>query len=556
MSLGNRLAVWLAVSLAAGATTPAPAQDLVLRGATVIDGTDRAPRQATVVVRNGWITAVGPDSAAPAPRGARVIDLRGRYLVPGFIEMHGHVAIGAWEIDSSGPRRALRYAYDELASRELTRSQLAFGITTVRNPAAPTAEGVSLRNRVRTGELVGPRIITSGAPLDAPGPNTAIDPVGTEAEARAAVDRQAAAGVDFIKLYAGLDSSLVAAAVDQAHKHGLRAVGHLWKTSWTDAAEAGIDGITHIIVNNAKLLPAGKREPYEKSITNGLFMYDWFGLVDFDGPEIAEMLQALVANRVTIDPTLVAFEMTAWYDDSTHYPKEADQYVPPTFLAKWASMNALRGWTAADYARARSHFPRMLELARRLHEAGVPLTVGVDGANPWLFHRELELLVEAGIPSADVIRMATRNGAIGLGLTSEIGTVEVGKRADLVVLDADPIADIRNSRRISWVIVGGKPARPAAYLPERLTRRSTARRTIAAARLARLGRGLRRSLGAAPNRTGRHHRVAPGLQLGPSGHPPVARGGMSADGVDQQLRRGAEGDPAAPVSDRGDFAQI
>ncbi|MDX2060307.1 MAG: amidohydrolase family protein, partial [Gemmatimonadales bacterium] len=111
---------------------------------------------------------------------------------------------------------------------------------------------------------------------------------------------------------------------------------------------------------------------------------------------------------------------------------------------------------------------RMLELARRLHEAGVPLTVGVDGANPWLFHRELELLVRAGIPTADVLRMATRNGAIGLGLTPEIGTVEVGRRGDLVVLSADPLADIRNSRKISWVVQGGRPARPAEFLPARL----------------------------------------------------------------------------------------
>lgn len=445
------------------------AQTLVLTGATLIDGTTRPPRpDAVVVVRNGWITAVGTAGEVRIPAGARVLDLRGQYLLPGFVEMHGHVAIGAWEIDSSGPRRALKYAYDELASRELTKSQLAFGITTVRNPAGPTAESVSLRNRVRTGELPGPRIITSGAPIDAPSPISAIDPAATEAEARAAVDRQTAAGVDFVKLYSGLDSSLVRAAVDQAHRNGIRAVGHLWKTSWTDAAEAGIDGITHIIVNNAKLLPPAAREPYETSIRNGLFMYEWFGKANFDGPEIAEMMRALVAHRITIDPTLVAFEMTAWHDDPSFYPAEADSFVPPSFLKKWAAMNALRGWSAADYAKARSYFPRMLELARRLHEAGVPLTVGVDGANPWLFHRELELLVRAGIPPADVLRMATRNGAIGLGMTSEIGTVEVGRRGDLVVLSADPLADIRNSRKISWVVQGGRPARPAEFLPARL----------------------------------------------------------------------------------------
>ena len=466
MVLLQRLTLLLA--LTTPVTLPAAAQVTVLRGATLIDGTERPPlANSAVVVKNGWITAVGPSAEIKVPAGARVVDLKGKYLLPGFIEMHGHVAIGAWEIDSSGPKRKLVYAYDDIASQELTKSQLAFGITTVRNPAAPTTAGVDLRNRVRRGELVGPRIFTSGSPLDSPSANTAIDPVASPADARAAVAAQAAAGVDFIKLYSGLTADQVAAAVDEAHKLGLKAVGHLWKTSWTDAANARIDGITHIIVNNEMLLPPSKREEYAKAGPS-LGMYEWFRYADFDGPEIQGMLKALVTNRVTIDPTLVAFEGTAWFDDPEFYGKEADTFVPPTFLAKWNMMNSLRGWSADDYKRARANFPKMQELARRLHEAGVPLTVGVDHANPWMFHRELELLSGAGIPNAAVIRMATRNGAIGLGLTSEIGTVEVGKRADMVVLSADPIADIKNSRQIESVIFGGalKPAR--AYLPPRL----------------------------------------------------------------------------------------
>jgi imidazolonepropionase-like amidohydrolase len=151
-----------------------------------------------------------------------------------------------------------------------------------------------------------------------------------------------------------------------------------------------------------------------------------------------------------------------------HYPPEADSFTPPSFAAKWKQMNDLRGWSAADYAAARAQFPRMQELARRLHEAGVKLTVGIDAGNPWFFHRELELLAGSGIPNADVIRMATRNAALGLGRISELGTVEVGKRADLVVLEADPLADIRNTRRVVWVIQGGEPVPPEAFLPGRM----------------------------------------------------------------------------------------
>jgi imidazolonepropionase-like amidohydrolase len=460
-----RLGILLPLATAAPAAGLAQAPALVLRGATVIDGTDRPPMSdVTVIVKNGWITAVGPRAETAVPRGARVVELRGQYLLPGFVEMHGHLAIAAWQIDSSGGTKRLTFPYDDLAARQLTASQLAFGITTVRNPAGPTRESVALRNRVRSGELVGPRIITAGAPLDRPSINTAMDAVTTEAEVRAAVAHQAALGVDFIKLYSTLDSAQVRAAIDEAHRHGIPAVGHLWLTAWTDAAEAGIDGITHIIVNNAKLLPERHRAEYLKGIHGGQFMFDWFRYADFDGPEITSMIAALVAHRITIDPTLVAFESTAWSEDSTHYPAESRRYVPPS-LAVSVKKTPKLGWTREEFAGAQQQFRRMQELTRRLFLAGIVLTVGTDAANPWFYHRELELLAESGIPSADVIRMATRNAAISLRRTAEFGTVEVGRRADFVVLDADPVADIRNTRRIAWVVQDGRIARPASFLP-------------------------------------------------------------------------------------------
>jgi hypothetical protein len=234
----------------------------------------------------------------------------------------------------------------------------------------------------------------------------------------------------------------------------------------------GIDGITHILVNNAKQLPAERRAEYQ-AIRGGRFMYDWFRYADFDGPEIKAMIAALVANRITIDPTLVAFEWLAHANDTTYFPKEVAQYVPPTLMAKalQAGSKGL-GWSDEEFRNAQQQVERMLELTRRLHEAGIVLTIGTDGANPWLYHRELELMAKAGIPNAEVIRMATRNAAISLGRTSEFGTVEVGRRADLVVLDADPIADIKNTRRIAWVIHDGQLNRPEDHLPARLRGKS------------------------------------------------------------------------------------
>ena len=213
------------------------------------------------------------------------------------------------------------------------------------------------------------------------------------------------------------------------------------------------------------LLPEAKRAEYQKSIRGAQFMFDWFRYVDFDGPEIKAMLAAMTAHEVNLDPTLVAFEMMAWNDKASFYPDSSKQYVPATLASRPGGEKMLTmGWTPADYDSARVAWPRMLELTRRLHDAGVLLTVGTDGANPWLFHHEMELLVSAGIPPAEVVRMATRNAAISLGRIGEFGTVEAGKRAELVILSADPTRDIRNSRRIESVVKDGVIRKPSEFL--------------------------------------------------------------------------------------------
>ena len=447
------------------------AQDrpVAFRGATLIDGTDRPPvPNATVVIHRGWILAAGPPDSVTIPAGARVVKLAGRFLLPGMIDMHAHLAIAGWVIDSSGGRRTMRFPYDETAAREVSRNQLAYGITTVRNPAGPTEESVSLRNRIRTGELEGPRIFTAGWPLDRVALGDGGVAVATEEQVRAEVRRQAAAGVDYIKLYAGLEAPLVRAGIDEAHRLGIKAIAHLWRTSWTDAALADIDGIVHISPGAADLLPEARRAEYTRGIRGTQFMFDWFKYVDFDGPDIAAMMTAIVKHRVAIDPTVVAFEAIAHANDSSYLP-EAGRLEPPSLANTMSGIKLLTlGWTPADFRSAQDQLPRMLELVRRLHRAGVLLTIGTDAANPWYYGRELELFVAAGIPPADVLRMATRNGAMSLGVISELGTVERGKRADLVILSADPLADIGNTRRVESVVVGGALRPAAEYLPRRL----------------------------------------------------------------------------------------
>jgi hypothetical protein len=446
---------------------------VALTNVTVIDGSGGAPRRAaTVVLRGGWIEAVGPSRTVAVPTGARVLDLTGRYVMPGLIDMHAHVAMGPVTVDRKAAP-PMRMEYDDAASRELTGTLLAFGVTTIRNPAGPTREAVAIRDDVRAGRLRGPRILTAGAVIDRtsfPGLSTMVT---SEAEIRAEVAKQVAARVDYVKLYALLPAPLVAAGIDEAHRRGVKAIAHLFATTWTDAANAGIDGILHITPGSPALLPAPRRQELQRSFRGTQFMLEWFEYVDLDSPEITEMLRALVAHHVSLDPTLVVFEALARGNDTAITRSPDLRFAPPSLVENWRSAFTLgMGWTDQDYAAAHAVWPRVLAFTKKLYEAGVLLTAGTDLANPWIgppaIHRELELLVAAGIPPAEVIRIATRNGAQALGLLSELGTVEAGKRADLLVLTADPLADIRGTRSIEWIIQDGVPHRPEEFLPPRL----------------------------------------------------------------------------------------
>jgi uncharacterized protein (TIGR02246 family) len=458
-------------------------QSVVIRDVTVIDGTGAPPRpHMTVVTQGNRISRM--ESAAkgsvPVPRGAMVVEGRGRYLLPGFVDAHAHVALGPVHLEKTTAGPAMRVEYDHAASREMLQTLLAFGVTAVRNPAGPTSHVIPMRDSLDRGLIPGPRMRTAGEVIDvikAPG---LVATVASEADVRAEVDRQAAAGVDFIKLYAGLQAPLVRAGIDEAHRKGLRALGHLTFTSWTDAARAGIDGIVHISPGSPALLPADRRPDYLRTFRGTQFMARWFEFADLDSPEIREMTAALVEHGVVLDFTLVTF-YNIFFGDRPEVTEAPDlAYAPPTLLRNWREeMTLSQDWSADDYQRAHALWPRVLAFARHLSDAGVQLTVGTDTPNPWTapgasFHRELQLYVDAGIPASDVLQMATRNGAAAIGLEAEIGTIAVGKRADLVLLAADPLADIANTRRIMLVVHDGRARTPAQLLPLRLRDRGIA----------------------------------------------------------------------------------
>ncbi|MCI0353451.1 MAG: amidohydrolase family protein [Acidobacteria bacterium] len=431
------------------AQSPAAGGDLMLVNASIIDGTGGdVRRDRYVLVKNGRIQAIGDMVSAPTPATARLIDLKGRFVIPGFIGMHEHVTFLR---RTTGPAQD----YDLETSRQLLRILIQHGITTVRNPSAPTVEGVALRREVAEGRTLGPRIYTSGWLLN--------DARMTEEEIKRQVRSQAEARVDFVKVYAALPPELVTAAIDEANRQKVRVIGHLQRTTWTEAAKAGIHFITHGAPWSVQYLPPEKRALYEEAMRREGAMkarIKWLEWLKIDGPEITSMVEELARRKISVDPTLVAYD-TKFRGNSTMYLHSPDLgLVPPAMMQSWRRGTFVDDWTPDDFRRGHQVWPKMLALTKRLFDGGVLLTAGSDVPNPWVvpgagFHRELELLVDAGIRPRDVLRIATSNGAEALGILAETGTVTQGKRADLVVLRGNPLEDIRHTRAIDFVFQNG-----------------------------------------------------------------------------------------------------
>ena len=406
---------------------------LVLNGATLIDGNGGPPKADSVVVIGDSkkiiaitnqtnfrdsLSLFNDDSGSQITK--RVLNLTEKYIVPGLFDMHAHIA---------GVRKN---SYDQATSENMLEMLLKYGITTVRNPGGPTNETVHLREEVLNRNLSGPEIFTAGRLLNTPEfPIPFVEKqVYTEEEVREEVRNQATAGVDYIKLYVGLKPDLVKAAVDEAHRQGIKVIGHLYLTSWTDAANLGIDFLTHGVPVSPFLLPEDKQRIFNRT-GGGPFDHSlWLDLVDLDSIEIRNMIESLVQNQIPVDPTLNVYEAI--------FVRQS--FADPQNEQRWS---------------------KVLQLTKMMHDRGVKILSGTDIPNFELvpgesLHHELELLVEAGINTSDVIKIATKNGAEALNLMNQTGTIEPGKQADILILSASPVEDIENTKRIEAVISNGR----------------------------------------------------------------------------------------------------
>ena len=405
----------------------------VLVGPTLIDGTGEPPkRNAVIIVSGNEIVTVTNQTEYYSKYYStinnettreNILNLTGKYVIPGLFDMHAHVA---------GVRKN---SYNQDFSENALKMLLDYGVTTIRSPAGPTDQSIALKHNVSEGIIEGPEMFTAGRLLN--GPQIAIPfvekQISTEEQAREEVRNQAAAGVDYVKLYVGLPPNLVQAAIDEAHSQGIGVIGHLYMTSWTDAANMGIDALTHGVPVNPSLLPSG--DSREQFLENGGGPFDhllWLDLLDLDSTEINEMINALVENSVPVDPTLSIYE-TMLRDDGYGFSDPQNQL-------RWA---------------------KVLQLTKIMHDKGVQILSGSDIPNFGLIpgaslHNELELLTEAGIKPLEVVAIATKNGAEALGIDNRVGTIESGKEADLIILTSNPIENISNTKGIEAVIVDGR----------------------------------------------------------------------------------------------------
>jgi len=448
----------------------------ILEGATLIDGTGSVPvKDAAVVVHQTKIVAIGKRGEFGRPPRAEIIDLRGQYIVPGFIDVHAHMPFGPVNVSVIDGMPKIEVAYDTKGSEQMLRSLLSLGVTTIRSPGGHTQRNTKLKQAIAEGRTSGPDMVVAGHVIEMHSPIgieglTAL--VASDDEIRAEVRRQISAGVDFIKLYYQLPPDLVRAGINEAHKGGVKALAHLGpKVGWAEAADAGLDGLLHL-PSDSRALPEQFREEFQ-AIIGTQAMFKWFEYVDLDGPEVRQMIDALIRNDVTVDPTLVLYDAMMRSDQKNFIQSLNYSLIPKTISDSWSRFNLNLGWRPEDYKQARQAKPKIFRFVNMLHSSGVLLLAGTDAPNPWVvpgtsLHREIELLAETGIPNIEVIKIATLNGAMGLGLDHVKGSVEVGKTADLVLLNQNPLDDIRATRSIVWVMKAGTIHYPSSTVAQQM----------------------------------------------------------------------------------------
>ena len=413
-------------------------QLVAITHATVIDvARSRPQRDMTVVVDGRHIRAVGPSAAVSVPAGARVIDGRGKFLIPGLWDMHVHTVMPG--------------------GKPLLALYVATGVTGVRDMASDWPTIQRWRREIESGALVGPRIVASGPYLEGrSSPITHIE-VHTPDDARHAVDSLAALGVDFVKVHSVVPRDAFFAAAREARDRHLALAGHLSRgVSVTEASDSGQRSLEHLLGFPNRCTRA------ESVVVAGIDALRRAVFGSCTSSDVRPMYRHLARNGTWVTPTL-----TAAYE----FAVLPERDVPGDTLARFIP-DSLRVYLTQIFDPPPALPPDASILGRRLYakrfrtvgalyRAGVPLLAGTDAPmrhSPPGFglHEELANLVRSGLPPIAALRAATYEPARYFAALDSLGTIAPGKLADLVLLNADPLADIRNTRRIAAVLTRGR----------------------------------------------------------------------------------------------------
>ena len=454
----------LAIALLLGAAPPAPppspsgdtsfvaypGPNLFFTNIILYDGTGAAPRRnVSVLVRNGRIAAIG---AVTAPAGVPVIDGTGKSLLPGFVMVHEHMFY-----PSPRPGEYGEYPYS------FSRLYLAGGTTTLRTGGSLAPYGdIETARAIAAGEQPGPDMDATGPYLEGPHLLTAkMVRLKDAADAARTVDYWAGAGATSFKAYNYITRDELKAAIEAAHRRGLKLTGHLCSISYREAAAMGIDNLEHSFAVATDFVKSKQPDQCPSSADTLASL----AALDPDGPEIGDLIRTLIARKVALTSTLTVFETFA--AGRPEAPEAARALLSPqlrqAYESRWAAMQASpRGRAWAQF------LPRLMRMERRFVAMGGLLLAGTDptgygGVVPgWSGRRQVQLLVEGGFPFAQALRIATLNGAVYLGRDREIGSVEIGKRADLILIDGDPGLDPAALDRMPLVVKAGTGYRTQA----------------------------------------------------------------------------------------------
>src|SRR5580700_6260271 len=402
------------------------AERIALVGGTLIDGTGRDPvPDSVVVIEKGRIVEAGPKSRVKIPSGAQKVDVRGKTILPGLWDMHAHFEQVEW-----GP------------------IYLAAGATTVRDCGNEFEFITAVRDAVASGHGLGPRLLLAGI-VDGTGPSAlGVARVDTPEQAKMWTDKYHDAGFQQMKIYSSVKLEEVKDVAEEAHRLGMTVTGHVPEgLNAYQVIEAGQDQINHISyiadIMTPPLPEGASRLDHAKAQAN----------LDLSSPAAQKAIAFLIEHGTVVDPTIALFE---FFTASTAKPAVSIEPGVAKVAPELEAILADVGPPSPNADVGEKVFAKEVAVVGALHKAGVPIVAGTDQTVPGhSLHREIELYVQAGFTPMEAIQAATIVPARVMGLDKELGTVEAGKRADVMILAANPLESIHNIRKVEFVITNG-----------------------------------------------------------------------------------------------------